>query len=202
MKQTLTFLLLAICWLGIVQAQEQPALFDLMTGSFSSEAQAAADSDYYSISLHMYPIWQESGQQWLYVEQALGSLQDRPYRQRVYLVEQISRDSFRSVVFTLDHPETFIGKWAEPAFFDAYSDTILSKREGCAVYLVKKEDGSYEGSTLGNGCESTLRGASYATSKVTIRAQTIESWDQGFNEAGEQVWGAEKGGYVFDRIEK
>jgi hypothetical protein len=23
------------------------------------------------------------------------------------------------------------------------------------------------------------------------------SWDRGYNDAGEQVWGAEKGGYIF-----
>lgn len=25
------------------------------------------------------------------------------------------------------------------------------------------------------------------------------SWDRGWNDAGEQVWGAEKGGYHFER---
>jgi hypothetical protein len=42
-----------------------------------------------------------------------------------------------------------------------------------------------------------LRGASYATSKVTIEEGLIISWDQGFNEEDEQVWGAVKGGYEF-----
>lgn len=28
----------------------------------------------------------------------------------------------------------------------------------------------------------------------------IESWDQGFDAEGEQVWGAVKAGYQFDRL--
>ena len=59
------------------------ALFELMQGSFDSSEQAAQDSAYYAISLHMYPIWPERGQ-YLYVEQALAAMQDKPYRQRVY----------------------------------------------------------------------------------------------------------------------
>ena len=62
---------------------EESGLFEMMQGSFDSKEQAAEDSAYYAISLHMYPIWPERGQ-FLYVEQALAAMQDKPYRQRVY----------------------------------------------------------------------------------------------------------------------
>ena len=73
-------------------------------------------------------------------------------------------------------------------------------REGCEVYL-KWVDDHFEGSTLGEGCESTLGGASYATSEVYLGADLIESWDRGFDAAGVQVWGAEEGAYEFIRQE-
>ena len=57
-------------------------IFEMMQGSFDSKAQAAEDSTYYAISLHMYPIWPDRGQ-FLYVEQALTAMQNKPYRQRV-----------------------------------------------------------------------------------------------------------------------
>jgi CpeT protein len=63
-------------------------------------------------------------------------------------------------------------------------------RDECTIFL--KKDGSLSGSTQGLGCESTLRGAKYASSKAT--KTELRSWDQGFNEKGEQVWGATKGG--------
>ncbi|MGB0932242.1 MAG: CpcT/CpeT family chromophore lyase, partial [Chitinophagales bacterium] len=51
-------------------------------------------------------------------------------------------------------------------------------------------------------CGSTLRGATYATSKVNIYKDRLESWDQGFNDQDSQVWGAVKGPYIFDKMEK
>ena len=65
--------------------------------------------------------------------------------------------------------------------------------------LVEWQDGAFVGGTEGNGCTSSLNGAQYATSKVKITKNRIESWDQGFNAQGVQVWGAEAGPYVFDR---
>jgi len=57
----------------------------------------------------------------------------------------------------------------------------------------------FEGGTVGEGCESTLSGATYATSEVTLDASTLESWDRGYDAEGTQVWGATAGPYVFDR---
>jgi hypothetical protein len=42
-----------------------------------------------------------------------------------------------------------------------------------------------------------LKGASYATSEVVIYSDKLISWDRGWNDEGKQVWGAQKGGYVF-----
>lgn len=76
---------------------------------------------------------------------------------------------------------------------------MLDEREGCEVILTKTENG-YEGSTQGDNCKSSLRGASYATSKVSMSANKITSWDQGFDESGNQVWGATKGPYEFVKL--
>jgi hypothetical protein len=168
----------------------------MMTGTFTSTKQAAEDSSFYDITLHMYPIWKDKGH-WLYVEQAVTAMQEKPYRQRVYKLEEGKKGTIRSVVYTLPEPESYIGAWDNPSKFDALQAEGLELREGCAVILTKQEDGSYAGSTKGKSCKSTLRGASYATSKVTIEEGLIISWDQGFNEEDEQVWGAVKGGYEF-----
>ena len=47
-----------------------------------------------------------------------------------------------------------------------------------------------------------MRGASYASSIVTLTPKYLLSWDRGYNKEGEQVWGAEKGGYMFRKIKK
>lgn len=182
--------------------EQLETLAQYMTGSFSSAAQAAADSDYFDISLHMYPIWpQRADAKWLYVEQALSTQQEAPYRQRVYKVEALPDGRFASHVFTLPHPESFVGAWQDSAGFSGISPDSLADRSGCTVFLAA-DGAAFSGATHEADCGSELRGASYATSKVSVFADRIESWDQGFDSAGVQVWGAEKGGYRFDRVKK
>ena len=49
------------------------------------------------------------------------------------------------------------------------------------------------------GSGSTLRGATYAVSDVTLSATQILSWDRGYDAQDNQVWGAEAGPYEFLR---
>lgn len=174
-------------------------LFALMQGSYNSEKQSLADSTYYNISLHMYPIWEEKGN-WLYVEQAMNSMQDKPYRQRIYEVKRNENGQLTSYVYTLPNDSLWIGKWKTPEAFNDLSMENLRLRDGCEVVLTKKSDSSFVGTTQNGTCESTLRGASYAMSEVEITAKGITSWDQGFDSEGQQVWGATEGGYVFDKL--
>jgi CpeT protein len=175
-------------------------LVHTMVGHYNSTAQAERDTDYYNITLHMAQIWPaDKANRWLYVEQAVTKNLAKPYRQRVYKVEKIDAENYKSIVYTLPDDKKVIGWWATPKNFKAIKPSDLSIRTGCTVFLKKQKDGSFSGSTDGPSCESSLRGAKYATSKVTISADQIESWDQGFGADGKQVWGAEKGGYQFLR---
>ena len=175
-------------------------LFSMMQGSYNSEAQSKTDSTYYNISLHMYPIWQDKGN-WLYVEQALNSMQDKPYRQRIYEVKLLNDSTFTSRIYTIPSDSLWIGKWKTPAAFDSLSPENLNLREGCQVLLAKKSDSLFKGQTGEKTCGSSLRGSSYATSEVEISPNKIVSWDRGFDASGNHVWGAEKGGYVFEKLD-
>ncbi len=182
---------------------ELDELVTMMTGSFSSQAQAEADTNFFDIRLEMKPIWQDKvdpGQgHYLYVEQAAGWALDKPYRQRVYHVTDAGDGVFSSMVYALPDPDAAIGAWKLDAPLADLVPADLIEREGCAVYLERQADGSYQGSTREKECTSTLRGATYATSEITIASDQVLSWDQGWNDAGEQVWGAEISGYVFLR---
>lgn len=174
-------------------------LQSMMIGSYDSADQASEDSGYYDITLHMYPIWaNDMSARWLYVEQSVTDTPDDPYRQRVYKLKTNSDGTFSSYVYTLDNPEEYIGKWNDTSYFDSKSRSILSLREGCEVVLEKKS-GKYIGATRDKACSSTLKGASYANSSVTITKNEVKSWDQGFDINGQQVWGAQKGPYIFKR---
>ena len=179
--------------------QDQVAeLFNLMQGSFTSELQSQSDSTYFNISLHMYPIWKDKGH-FLYVEQALFSMQDRPYRQRIYELVKLNDSIIASKVYTIPNDSLLVGQWKTPERFNDLSFDTLISRNGCEVLLKRIGNNHYAGATNEKACESSLRGASYATSEVEIWADKIISWDRGFDQQGNHVWGAEKGGYIFDK---
>ena len=183
---------------SIVAAKDFELMKSYMSGTFDSEMQAEEDTSYYNISLEMHPVWEDQEGTWLYVEQALSSKKDKPYRQRLYKLEMPNDSTFVSYIYTLPEPEKFVGKWDDDELFSDLTPEMIEIREGCEVVMKKRGDG-FAGQTGEKTCGSTLRGATYATSKVTLTKVGIISWDQGFDENDEQVWGAEKGGYIFQK---
>lgn len=168
-----------------------------MAGSYDSKLQATTKDDYYEVDLHMQPIWTDRFPgRYLYVEQALSSTPDEPYRQRVYELSRRGRDLI-SKVYEIPQPERFVGAYANTNRLDVLQQDDLIEREGCAVYLKLDEGGIYRGQTKKDKCKSSLRGATYATSRVSIAGDFVQSWDQGFDAEGKQVWGATEGGYMF-----
>ena len=184
----------------VAAADDFETLVEWMTGSFSSANQAASDTNYYDIQLEMVLIWpdREDGV-WLYVEQAAAASLDRLYRQRVYRLTAPTPGTFISEVYTFNDPFRFAGDWQKAAPLSSLSPDSLTLRDGCTVLLGRRIDGTFAGATRGDGCASALRGASYETSEVMVTATRIESWDRGWDESGDQVWGATGGPYRFER---
>ncbi|MEZ4884771.1 MAG: CpcT/CpeT family chromophore lyase [Chitinophagales bacterium] len=181
---------------------ELAELVERMTGSFNSYRQSIDDPSYYNITLEMHRIWEDRNDgYWLYVEQAVASMKHKPYRQRVYHVTALNPRTFSSEVYTLPDEKRFIGAFKQKNAFLTFTPDSLEVREGCAIIL-RKEIDAFVGQTKDKECGSTLRGATYATSKVNIYKDRLESWDQGFNDQDSQVWGAVKGPYIFDKMEK
>jgi len=181
---------------------ELARLADWLTGSFSSRAQSGLDPDFFDIRIHAARIWNERDDgYWIYLEQAAADAQERPYRQRVYHLTRLDPGLFQSRIFALADPSSHAGRWREKRPLAELDPDDLLPREGCEVLLREAGETAFMGSTLGRHCISTLRGASFATSEVVVLSDVLISWDRGFEGAGEQVWGAEKGPYLFKKLE-
>lgn len=182
--------------------QDLQTLTEWMSGSFSSAEQSARDPvNYFDIRLHMVPIWTDRDDgPWLYVEQAAVRDLERPYRQRVYHLVARPDGTIASVVYVLPgDPLRFAGAWRQPQRLGELSPDDLALRAGCELILRRQADGTFAGSTVNENCPSTLRDAAYATSEATVSATALVTWDRGFDENGQQVWGAVEGGYIFKR---
>jgi hypothetical protein len=193
-------------------------LVDLMVGSFSSQKQHKEDGEnFFDIRLHMAPIWKDLSSDekgyWLYVEQAMATAQERPYRQRIYhvTVEYVADQSgtatpvFKSATYLLPGtpPEVlkYTGAWNDEKKLEGVTPEKLIPRDGCTVVMTRTAENRFEGATVGKGCPSERGGAKYATAEVHVNKDGLQTWDRGYNEKDEQVWGAEKGGYRFERVQ-
>lgn len=173
-----------------------------MTGYFSSQSQAAKDSDYFDVRLRMASIWKNRTDGfWLYVEQAMAEHEQRPYRQRVYHLFQVNDSTFQSDIYGFADPTIYIGEWQKPEPLANLSPDSVMLKAGCSIVLYKHGEFAFSGSTVDKECASDLRGADYTTSEVTISKDQIISWDRGFDTEGNQIWGARKGGYVFKKLQ-
>ena len=176
-------------------------LVSWMSGYFSSQNQSLQDSSYRDVRLHMIPVWRDrTDGYWLYVEQAVAEFPDKPYRQRVYHLYQDQNRNYYSDVYTLNNPSAFNGAWQKEFPLAGLVPDSLELRAGCTTILQRISKEEFAGGTRGKNCTSSIRGGSYATSEVSISEGKITSWDRGFDTNGDQVWGAIKGGYIFDKI--
>lgn len=194
---------------GEVVTRQTPLLaraLACLEGNFSSAAQAKADPNFRSIDLHMTEIWTDRlDGPWLYVEQAVSEMPERPYRQRIYRLQPGTGDGGVPVVFSFVYtlpgdPLAFAGAWKDIARFESIEPGLLSILEGCTVTLRGEGAENLVGGTYGTGCVSTMNGAAYTTSEVTLTPERIETLDRGYDSAGTQVWGSEHGAYRFARL--
>lgn len=171
-----------------------------MTGSFSSQEQSEADTNFFHIQLEMVQIWKERNDAiWLYVEQAAAWSLDKPYRQRVYRLEDLGEGKYESAIFSFNDPLRFAGNYNNENPLGELTPDSLNERSGCAI-LLELKDNIFEGSTDGKKCTSQLRGSTYATSAVRIEEFLLTSWDRGFDSTDVQVWGADTGPYIFKKL--
>lgn len=173
------------------------ALAVTMEGSYTNAEQAKADTSYMEVEMEMVRIWgKRKDGAWFYVEQAAVDTKDKPYRQRVYHVQEVNDSTFTSDILTIKSGEALYGAYKDPVKLDALRADSLGLLEGCTIRLQHRGN-VYVGGTNGRDCANSRNGASYATSEVSLFSNRMVSWDRGYDLAGKQVWGAETGGYIF-----
>lgn len=196
------FILLLVSEAGGAQADDPlDAYFELATGSFTSGAQAQRDKRYDDVVWHIaeVPVLRDDATRWAYVEQwETGS--DAPYRQRLQSY-QLSEDG--SIVvrsYRLPEAAAYVEAWKSPDRFAGIDTGALKAADGCDVALARTGERRFEGSTSGQQCKTTWRGAAFVISHSLVTEDKMVNWDRGFASDGTQVWGPMQGGYEFQRL--
>lgn len=175
------------------------AVSKLMTGSFSSAAQTAADPDFRDLRLESAQIWPTRADGvWLYVEQSAAG-DPAPLRQRVHRLTRKDTDSYICDTYVLPDAASYAGAWSDPSRFAALPPEHLTPLTGCAVTLNRVDDYTYKGDTSGKTCAGGLEGAAYATSEMTVTAMWLKIWERGYDKDDQQTLGSVKGPLVFQK---
>jgi hypothetical protein len=134
----------------------------------------------------------------LYQEQALIKNPGQPYRQRFLQISPHDlNQTVRSLTFKPTHPATWIGFCNQPIT----SRVIQARDLGssiCSVFL-RGNGHSYIGHTPITGCPTNVRGAIRMTNRIELNSVGMNTWDRGYNAAGQQVWGAQSESYQYRR---
>jgi hypothetical protein len=175
--------------------------FDLRTGSFSSAAQADQDARYETALWHIAEIWpaEPSVTRWIYTESWMQQA-EAPYMQRVSGLTEQPDGTILARRYRFPSLERFVDAWREPERFADLDPRDLEEVQGCATTITRAGIGRFEGSTFGNSCLNTYKGASYAVSRSVVERDQMTNWDRGFRVDGKLVWGPAAGGYRFHRV--
>jgi hypothetical protein len=178
-----------------------------LEGTIDSSGQSLLDRDYVDVRVthceievrdlpgHLDPSL------FLYVEQALSLSLEAPYRQRVI---KLSPDglSARGVVSSIYEvtipPQQLLNLCGKSQDQRVLSWSNL-KDVQCSVYMNKVQD-LWVGETQKAKCPNDYGSAKFVSSKVRLSKTGMYSWDQGWDAEGNQVWGAVKGGYNFEKM--
>ncbi|KAL8042864.1 hypothetical protein ABFX02_09G079900 [Erythranthe guttata] len=181
---------------------------DSLAGEKFSKEQASRDPDnYFNLRWLSCPAAEMAdGSRVLYFEQAFWRTPHKPFRQRFFMVKPCSKEMKCDVELSTHairdseeyknfcdrskdqrpQPEEVIGDIAEHL---------------TTIYLKRCDRGKrclYEGSTPADGFSNAWNGASYCTSDLTVlKNSEIHTWDRGYDDNGNQVWGVKDGPYEF-----
>lgn len=183
-----------------------------MAGSFDTFQQVAEDqaarAGYVHLRavMHIAPValpWLTDGDRAraFYVEQAAADTEDRPYRQRLYLLTTLN-GALVNRIYRIHEPADLVGAHVRSELLARLSPERVRLEEGCDLVWVPVDEYRYQGVTgLRGGCPSGLRGATHTISLVELTADHILSLDQGFDDTGAHRWGPPPGtvGHFFRR---
>jgi hypothetical protein len=117
-------------------------------------------------------------------------------------VRKIDDDTIESKSFKLQNPQAWIGfcRHTQP-----HRQATLRELSNyvCSVFLEPiEQEKNYGGKTPSEGCPSNVRGAVKITNKVILHQEGMDTYDRGFDENGNLVWGAQNEGYYYRWVDR
>jgi len=188
------FLPSILCLAQFPQETDLNMLTETMCGTYTATEQSI-DEDALEVTLMLTRIWKDEEDVWIYAEQKSSDAEKVTYRRDIYQLVMNGKNKFIQTVFDPEKEEAWIGAVDKPKLVKSLSPSNLILRDGCTIGFVYS-NGTYAGSTQ-DRCAFDWKGATLATSEITLSEGMMVSWNRGWTDQGQQIWGPTQGGYVF-----
>lgn len=177
--------------------QDVATVADHLSRAMDTTVQAASNPNFVGVQMTTCSVQvaaPNTSDVYLYQEQALTEHIGSPYRQR-FLHITLSDDGNR--VESRTFKPTAPGEWT--GFCQRSDRTVATDELGDLVCIVSLRPSplGYVGSTPRDGCPVNLRGAVRLTNTIVLHRDGMDTWDRGFDQNGDQVWGAKTEPYRY-----
>ncbi|XP_023001768.1 chromophore lyase CRL, chloroplastic-like [Cucurbita maxima] len=182
-----------------------------LSGEKFSKEQAARDPEnYFNIRMVTCPAAEMvDGSTVLYFEQAFSRTPQKPFRQRFYTVKPCSKEMKCDVELSsyaireMEEYKNFCDRTKDQCPLP--EEIVGDIAEHLTTLHLKRCDRGkrclYEGSTPPGSFPNSWNGAAYCTSELSIlKNNEVHTWERGYDEDGNQVWGTKEGPYEFKAV--
>lgn len=171
-----------------------------LAGEFDNQEQAMADPTWYvPLKLWHRPLRHRiQGKIALFAEQSNTLALDKPYRQRIFVIEPSPTSTLYIQYWAFKDPSQFQGAGANPALLDRATEDALEALPGCRLEVQHHGD-SYKATPLpGDRCCFTYEGkVRQVVLGFEVSATQFLSFDRGVDpDTGQSLWGAMMGPYT------
>lgn len=179
-----------------------------LTGEKYSKDQASRDPDnYFNIRMLTCPAAElVDGSNVLYYEQAFWRSPQKPFRQRLLMTKPCPKELKCDVelsTYAIRDMEEYKNFCDRPKDQRPQPEEVIGDigEHLTTIHLKRCSRGKrclYEGSTPPGGFPNSWNGATYCTSELAVmKNNEIHTWDRGYDDDGNQVWGQKEGPYEF-----
>lgn len=168
-----------------------------LSGDYTNAQQASANSDYGNLVLHIGRIWPDAETGiWMYMEEADAAMPEKPLRQRVLFLSEISDGEYSVDVYTIPDAASVKGAWKNPDLFDGKTAFDIKHLSGCA-WFVNYDGFQYSGKSNTGSCKPLEGEAAYTTTEMVLLPNEFRMWERVFDADNKQLSGPAKEGLIF-----
>ncbi|GFZ17301.1 crumpled leaf [Actinidia rufa] len=179
-----------------------------LSGEKYSREQASRDPDnYFNLRWLSCPAAEMvDGSKVLYFEKAFWRTPHKPFRQRFFMVKPCPKEMKCDVelsTYAIRDAEEYKNFCDRPKDQRPQPEEVIGDiaEHLTTIHLKRCDRGKrclYQGSTPPDGFPNSWNGATYCTSELSVmKNNEIQSWDRGYDDDGNQVWGVKGGPYEF-----